>query len=205
MLLFTEMFRDAAGNFDYHSWVVLPLIIFFSRICDVSLGTIRHVFISKGFRKIVPLLGFFEVLIWIIVVAQVMKNLNNVACYLAWAGGFATGTYVGLWIEERLALGLQVIRIITNQDCSDLLQALKKQNHGITVVDAQGAVGPVKMIFTIIQRKNVKEVALLIRKYNPTAFYSIEEIKDTSQGVFTENSRTGFASIRQMFPARKGK
>ncbi|MCX6297245.1 MAG: DUF2179 domain-containing protein [Bacteroidetes bacterium] len=193
------------NSFDYHAWVVLPLIIFFSRICDVSLGTIRHVFISKGFRKIVPLLGFFEVLIWIIVVAQVMKNLNNWACYLAWAGGFATGTFVGLWIEERLALGLQVIRIITNQECEELLLALKRGNHGITVVDAQGAVGPVKMIFTIIQRKNVKEVAMLIRKYNPTAFYSIEEIKNTSQGVFTENSKSGLSSIRKMFRASKGK
>lgn len=193
------------SNFDYHAWITLPVIIFFSRICDVSLGTLRHVFISKGFRKIVPLLGFFEVLIWIVVVAQVMKNLNNWACYLAWAGGFATGTYVGLWIEGKLALGLQVIRIITNQDCVELLDALKKDNHGITVVDAQGAVGPVKMIFTIIKRKNVKEVVLLIRKYNPTAFYSIEEIKNTSQGVFTENNRSGFSSIRQMFPARKGK
>lgn len=199
------MFLDALGNFDYHAWIVLPLIIFFSRICDVSLGTIRHVFISKGFKKIVPLLGFFEVLIWIIVVAQVMKNLNNWACYLAWAGGFATGTYVGLWIEEKLALGLQVIRIITNQDCSDLLKAFKKENHGITVVDAQGAVGPVKMIFTIIKRKNVKEVILLIRKHNPTAFYSIEEIKKSSQGVFTENTGSGFSVIRKMFPSRKGK
>lgn len=199
------MFFDSLGNFDYHAWIILPLIIFFSRICDVSLGTIRHVFISKGFRKIVPLLGFFEVLIWIIVVAQVMKNLNNWACYLAWAGGFATGTYVGLWIEEKLALGLQVIRIITNQDCTDLLSAFKKESHGITVVDAQGAVGPVKMIFTVIKRKNVKEVVLLIRKYNPTAFYSIEEIKNSSQGVFTENIGSGFSVIRKMFPARKGK
>ncbi len=199
------MFDDVYGNFDYHSWVILPLIIFFSRICDVSLGTLRHVFISKGFKKIVPVLGFFEVLIWIIVVAQVMKNLNNVACYLAWAGGFATGTYVGLWIEEKLALGMQVIRIITNQDCGELLSALKQERHGLTVVDAQGAVGPVKLIYTIIKRKNVKEVVYLIRKYNPNAFYSIEEIKGSSQGVFTENTGSGFSSIRKMFPSRKGK
>ncbi len=200
------MLESIFGNqFDYQAWITLPIIIFFSRICDVSLGTLRHVFISKGFRKIVPVLGFFEVLIWIIVVAQVMKNLNNWACYLAWAGGFATGTFVGLWIEEKLALGLQVIRIITNQNCDELVAALKTENHGITVVDAQGAVGPVKMIFTIIKRKNVKEVVLMIRQYNPTAFYSIEEIKNTSQGVFTENSKYGFASIRQMFPSRKGK
>lgn len=193
------------ADFDYYSWVVLPLIIFFSRVCDVSLGTLRHVFISKGFRKIVPVLGFFEVLIWIVVVAQVMKNLNNVACYLAWAGGFATGTFVGLWIEERLALGLQVIRIITNQNCDDLVKALKEQNHGVTIVDAQGAMGPVKMIFTIIKRKNVQLVADLIRRYNPSAFYSIEDIKNANQGVFTNSSSDKMSSIRSMFPIRKSK
>ncbi len=198
------MLHSIFGSFDYYSWIILPIIIFCSRVCDVSLGTLRHVFISKGFRKIVPVLGFFEVLIWIIVVAQVMKNLNNVACYLAYAGGFATGTYVGLMIEERLALGLQVIRIITNQNCDNLLEALKLNNHGVTLVDANGAVGPVKMIFTIIKRKNVQDVVVLVRQFNPTAFYSIEDIKDISQGVFTSKTTNKFASIRSMFPLRKG-
>lgn len=191
------------SSFDYYNWILLPLIIFFSRLGDVSLGTLRHVFISKGYRKIVPVLGFFEVLIWIIVVAQVMKNLNNFACYLAWAGGFAMGTYVGLLIEERLALGLQVIRIITNQNCDNLIESLKHDNHGVTLVDAQGAFGPVKMIFTIIKRKNVRQVVNLIRQHNPTAFYSIEDIKDTSQGVFTAKPSGRFASVSRMFPLRK--
>ena len=199
------MLHSIFGNFDYYSWIVQPLIIFSSRVCDVSLGTLRHVFISKGFRKIVPLLGFFEVLIWIVVVAQVMKNLNNIACYLAWAGGFATGTYVGLRIEERLALGLQVIRIITNQSYEALLEALKLDNHGVTIVDAQGALGPVKMIFTIVKRKNTRAVVKLIQEHNPTAFYSIEDIKNANQGVFTESGKTGFAFIRQVLPTKKGK
>lgn len=198
------MLSSVFGNFDYHSWIVLPIIIFCSRVCDVSLGTLRHVFISKGFRKIVPVLGFFEVLIWIIVVAQVMKNLNNVACYLAWAGGFATGTYVGLRIEENLALGLQVIRIITNQNCDELIEGLKSQNHGVTIVDANGAVGPVKMIFTIIKRKNVPQVTQMIAEKMPSAFYSIEDIKNANQGVFNQGG-SGFSMIRKMFPARKGK
>lgn len=200
-----EILRSVFENFDYFSWIILPIIIFFSRVCDVSLGTLRHVFISKGFRKIVPVLGFFEVLIWIIVVAQVMKNLNNAACYLAYAAGFATGTYIGLLIEERLALGLQVIRIITNQNCDDLIAALKQNNHGITVVDAQGAIGPVKMIFTIIQRKNVQAVINLISKYNPSAFYSVEDIKNISQGVFKKGSSSGFSTVRRIFPNGKSK
>lgn len=198
------MLLSVFANFDYYSWIVLPLIIFFSRLCDVSLGTLRHVFISKGYRKIVPLLGFFEVLIWILVIAQVMKNLNNVACYLAFAGGFATGTYVGLLIEERLALGLQVIRIITNQNCDELLEDLKHENHGVTVVDAQGAMGPVKMIFTIVKRKNVQHIISIIRSHNPTAFYSIEDIKNISQGVFAAGAGSSLLSISKMFPI-KGK
>ncbi|HEY0030981.1 MAG TPA: DUF2179 domain-containing protein [Bacteroidia bacterium] len=197
------MLHSIFGDFDYYSWILLPVMIFCSRMCDVTLGTLRHVFISKGFKQIVPVLGFFEVLIWIVVVAQVMKNLNNVACYFAWAGGFAMGTYLGLKIEERLALGLQVIRIITNQNCEELLAALKKANHGLTVVDAQGGVGPVKMIFTIIQRQNVYLVEKMIRQYNPTAFYSIEEIKNTSQGVFTGKSTSGLASVKKIFMSQK--
>ena len=200
------MLHSIFGNFDYYSWIILPIIIFCSRMCDVTLGTLRHVFISKGFKKIVPVLGFFEVLIWIVVVAQVMKNLNNVACYIGYASGFAMGTFLGLKIEERLALGMQVIRIITNQNCDELIVALKHDNHGITVVDGQGGAGPVKMIFTIIQRKNIGSVEKLIQEYNPTAFYSIEEIKNTSRGVFTkETSSGGIDTIRKMFPINKGK
>lgn len=197
------MLQSIFGTFDYYDWIVLPLLIFISRVCDVSLGTLRHVFISKGYRTIVPILGFFEVLIWIIVVAQVMKNLNNVACYFAFAGGFAAGTYVGMFIEERLALGLQVIRIITNHNCDDLMKALIKHHHGLTVVDAEGSTGPVKMIFTVIKRKNVRDVVQLIRQHNPSAFYSIEDIKNAKKGIFTSEDTPSFSNLRGMFPHRK--
>lgn len=199
------MLQSIFGTFDYYDWVILPLIIFVSRVCDVSLGTLRHVFISKGYRTIVPVLGFFEVLIWIIVVAQVMKNLNNVACYIAFAGGFAAGTYVGMFIEERLALGLQVIRIITNHNCDDLMKALIEHHHGLTVVDAEGSTGPVKMIFTVIKRKNVRDVVQLIRKYNPSAFYSIEDIKNAKKGIFTSEDTPSFSNLRRTFPFGKTK
>lgn len=186
-------------EFDYYSWIILPLIIFFSRLCDVSLGTLRHIFIAKGLRKIVPFVGFFEVLIWIIVVAQVMKNLNNVACYLAWAGGFASGTYVGLILEERLALGKQVIRIITNQNCDELIAILRKDNHGITIIDANGAVGPVKILYTVIDRVDARVVRSQVEKYLPNAFYTIEEIKDTNMGVFTPHYSSALSIVKRMF------
>ena len=133
-------------DFYYFNWILLPLIIFASRIFDVSLGTLRHVFIARGFKKITPFLGFFEVLIWIIIVKQIMNNADNWVCYIAWASGFAAGNYIGLIIEEKLALGLQIVRIITGHETEFLIDKLSKENHGITVIEAKGAKGPVKMI-----------------------------------------------------------
>jgi uncharacterized protein YebE (UPF0316 family) len=190
-------------NFDYFTWVILPLLIFISRLCDVSLGTLRHVFISKGFKKIVPFVGFFEVLIWIIVVKQILNSVNNIVCYFAWASGFAAGTYVGMIIEERLALGLQVVRIITNQNHEQLVDELRKQNHGTTVIDGQGAFGAVKIILTVIERKNLEGVVELIMRHNPSAFYSIEDIKETKLGVFSQTK--GLSVVRRIFPTGKSK
>ena len=195
---------DALKDFDYFNWILLPLMIFVARMFDVTLATLRNIFISKGFRHIVPFIGFVEVLIWLVAITQTMKNLNNVACYIAWAGGFSMGTYVGMRIEEKIALGLQVIRIITNQDCEDLIAALREANHGVTVVPAEGAKGPVKMIFTIMKRKNVAAVVDMIRQHNPTAFYSVEDIRHSSQGVFVPGSRK-MSLVNNVFPWRKGK
>jgi len=191
-------------GFDYYNWLLLPLIIFVSRIGDVTIGTLRHVFIARGNTKIVPLLGFFEVLIWIVVVSQVMKQLNNVACYIAWAGGFATGSYVGLLIEEKLALGMQIIRIITSQNCDELLRELQNNNHGTTILNAQGAKGPVQIILIVVMRKNLTEVTRIIEKYSPDSFYSIEDIRGISKGVFAKTSGE-MSLIRKMFPTKKSK
>jgi uncharacterized protein YebE (UPF0316 family) len=193
------------GGFDYYSWIILPILICFSRMCDVTLGTLRHIFMAKGLKRLVPVLGFFEVLIWLIVISRVMQNLNNWMCYIGWSVGFACGTILGMKFEEKLALGLQVIRIITNQHCEDLLKALKDAHHGITIVDAQGALGPVKMIFTVVQRKEVKEIEALIAWYNPTAFYSIEEIKNVSQGGVFSSGGSKYSFLRQLLPSQKSK
>ena len=103
-------------TFDYFNWIILPLLIFISRLADVSLATLRHIFISKGFKALVPILGFFEVLIWLIAIRQIFNSVDSVVCYIAWAAGFSAGTYLGMYIEEKLALGMQIIRIITNDD-----------------------------------------------------------------------------------------
>jgi uncharacterized protein YebE (UPF0316 family) len=177
-------------TFDYFSWIILPLLIFISRLGDVTMATLRHIFISKGLRKIVPILGFFEVLIWLVAMRQVFSHLDNIACFIAWAAGFSAGTYLGMYIEERLAIGTQIIRIITAEDITPLTDVLKKRNQGITIVDGHGAVGPVKLIFTIVRRTNKAQVIELIHQYAPNAFYSIEDVKGSERGVFTDKGNS---------------
>lgn len=201
------MFSEEFLASELFNWVVLPLLIFVARLIDVPMGTMRHIFLARGFRNIVPVLGFFEVLIWVIAISQIMKNLNNVICYFAWAGGFATGTYLGMLIESKIALGMQVLRIITHQDSTNLIKALSEENVGITTIDGRGAKGPVKIIFTIIKRKNLDKVVTLIDKYNPNAFYTIEDVRVASQGVFPSMNPPDqrYFYFRKLFPVRKGK
>lgn len=188
-------------------WVILPILIFIARTMDVTLGTLRNVFISKGFRNIVPFIGFLEVSIWLISIRQVMQHLDNPVCYIGFAGGFAMGTYVGLIIESRLALGLQVLRIITASNWEPLVNALQKLDLGITLIDGQGSKGPVKILFTIVKRKDIGTVRELIREVNPHAFYSIEDIRIANQGVFPKKSVSGSKMdyIRNIFPEAKEK
>jgi uncharacterized protein YebE (UPF0316 family) len=194
-------------NSNLFTWFVLPLLIFFARVVDVSFGTLRIVYIAKGRRYIAPMLGFVEVLIWLLAIGQIIKNLNNVACYIAYAGGFATGNFVGIWIENKLALGTQVLRIITSRDALDLITNLKNKGYGITLLDAEGSQGPVKMIFTIIKRKNLTEVIELIRTYNPKAFYSVEDVRMAREGIFptTAARSKGISQFPWFKLDRKGK
>jgi uncharacterized protein YebE (UPF0316 family) len=201
------MFDEPFSQTAIFRWGLLPLMIAISRMTDVTLGTLRHIFIARGMRGIVPFLGFFEVLIWLITMGWIMKNLDNFMCYIGWAGGFAAGTYIGMLVEERLAIGIQVIRIITNKECGGLIGALREKNIGLTVIDGQGAKSPVKILFTIVERKDVQDVATMVNQYNPGAFYSVEDIRMAKQGVFPSAvSGTGkFDYFRRIFPSGKMK
>jgi uncharacterized protein YebE (UPF0316 family) len=117
------------------AFVIVPVLIFLARVCDMSLDTIRVIFVSKGIRYLPAIVGFFEVIIWLVAIGQVMNNLTNVVCYLAYGAGFATGTIIGMAIEERLSLGLAIVRIITDEDPAGLIRVLRSHDYGVTVLD----------------------------------------------------------------------
>ena len=165
-------------------WLVLPLLVFFSRVADVTLGTLRIIFISRGKRNVAPFLGFVEVFIWITVVSQIVSHAHNVLAYLAYAAGFATGSYLGMYIENRLALGTQLIQAIVQDHSEDLTNNLHSAGYGVTCVDGMGANGPVKLIYTIVFRRKLEEVLSIIHRTHPHAFLSIEDLRSTQEGVF---------------------
>jgi len=189
-----------------YAWVILPLLIFLARIVDVTLGTVRLIFVSRGFKYLAPVAGFFEVLIWILAIGQIMQNLSNPVCYLAYAGGFATGNYVGILIAERLSLGIVLVRVITQRPADPLLKCLRERDYGVTSVDGQGANGPVQVVFTIVPRREVDTVVGLVKTFNPQAFYSIEEVGFVAEGVFPARRQWHETSLlRFLRPFRKGK
>jgi uncharacterized protein YebE (UPF0316 family) len=173
---------------DIFTFVILPILIFFSRIVDVTIGTIRIVMVSKGHKTWAPVLGFFEVLIWLIAITRIIQNLDNWLCYAAYAGGFATGNYIGLIIEERMAIGIVKIQIITSREASNLIINLKEAGYGITHHEAKGGNENVSIIYSIINRNEIQKVEEIVKTTNPKAFYSIEDVKSVSHGVFPEKT-----------------
>jgi uncharacterized protein YebE (UPF0316 family) len=157
--------------------LIIPLLIFTARIFDVSIGTVRLIFISKGYKRIAPILGFFEVLIWITVISQVMKHAEGIISFIAYAGGFATGTYVGMIIEEKFTNGKVLIRVIVKKNAVPLIENLRLKKYKVTSVEAEGNHGPVKILFIVTKKTKLPEIVKIIRDINPKAFYTIEDLR----------------------------
>ena len=191
---------------DLYAWVILPGLIFLARVIDVSLGTARVVFISRGYKLLAASIGFWEVLIWLVAIGHATQNLSNPMCVIAFAMGFAMGNYIGVTITEKMSLGVVLVRILTHENSDKLIAALKERKYGITSIDGRGALGPMKVIFTIVQRQYVDQVINIIKSYNPNAFYSIESVGEVSKGKLAPRKLPGGISLTQIFkPFRKGK
>lgn len=170
--------------FDLYSYIVLPVLIFFARVTDVSIGTIRIILVAKGYKKLAPLAGFFETLIWIVAISNIIQNIDNWACYIGYAAGFATGNLVGMFIEEKLALGHELIRIITVNNYTALSAKLYDNGFSATVTNAEDHNGPVGILYIITTRKKAKDVVAIVNEQDPSATYTIESIRHVNRDTF---------------------
>ncbi|MFX1408399.1 MAG: DUF2179 domain-containing protein [Promethearchaeota archaeon] len=195
-MLFTV---DLLSN-SFFALIILPILIFFARLSDVTLGTLRIVFISQGRRKLAPIIGFFEILVWLLAVGQIFSNLTNIIYYLAYAAGFAIGNYVGLILENKISLGLISLHLIIKDDPGKLIKTLKDNGYGLTILTAEGIKGNVKLVVMIIKRKNQNKVLEIIRNVSPEAFISIEQVQSVKGGIFPPRENTRW----YLFRRRKG-
>ena len=189
-----------------YAYVVLPVLLFCARICDVSMGTIRVICVSRGLKFLAALTGFFEVLIWVIVIGQIFQNLNNIACHIGYAAGFAGGNYIGIVIAEKVSQGKVILRIITQNSAVALIQALRAAHYGVTTASGHGATGSVNMVLSIMNRTDLHTALPIVQQYNPHAFYLVEDVRHVREGIFPMG-KSPF-SIRNLWlqrPSRKGK
>ncbi len=190
----------------WFQYALLPLLIFLARVVDVSVGTIRVILLNRGMRMTAPLLGFFEVLIWLLAIGQIMKNLSNPICYLAYAAGFATGNYVGLLLEVKLAMGLAMVRVMVSGDSSHLRRFVTKAGYRATLLRAEGSRGPVDIVFTVVRRRHLRRLLDLVHRLHPQAFYTIEDVRFASEtSPVGAGALPGSSGLRRILPRRKGK
>lgn len=125
-------------------------------------------------------------------------------CYIAFAGGYSMGIFVGIRIEERLALGMQLVRVITNKSNKALIDALHSANLGFTEIDAQGSMGPVKVLLIIIKRKDMASVIEMVNLHHGSSFFTVEDIRKVEQGIFPMKAgESKLEYFKRIFPVYK--
>ncbi len=167
-------------------YVVLPLLIFIARVIDQSIGILRIIFATKGMSYLALFAGFFESFIWLIAVSQIINHLDNIFTYLAFAGGFSFGNFLGIFIEKKLLIGNVMIRVVFQKDSEKSINLLKENGFRLTVVDAQGMENPVKMLFSTMPRKQIKSFIDMLNINNPNAFYTIEDVRVVREGFLNK-------------------
>jgi uncharacterized protein YebE (UPF0316 family) len=172
---------------DTYPWL-LPVIIFFGRICDVTLGTLRIIFVSKGEKNKAPVVGFFEVFIWVVVISQIFSHATNIFAYLAYAAGYATGNFVGIMVENKIGFGYQLFRIYTKKDGGELIKMLNENGLGSTWIKGTGAISEVSIIESVVKRRSEKRMVTILQNCDPDTFYLIEDIRTKQKGIFAYTS-----------------
>ena len=151
--------------------------------------TLRMLLSVRGQRLLVPLIGFFEVMIWLFAAGSAIRFLDSPLHVVGYAGGFAMGTVVGLWVEEKLAIGMATIRIITRSRNGGLANVLRESGHGATEFAAQGREGPVEVIYTVARRADIKGIMRTIDQWDENAFVTVEAPRSIRRGWLLQRRR----------------
>jgi uncharacterized protein YebE (UPF0316 family) len=176
-----EFFTELGISENLFNYFIMPALIFIARVGDVSINTLRIMFMMNGKKNVAPILGFFEALIWLLAIGQIFQNIDNPVSYIAYAGGFGMGTYVGMRFDEKLALGRVLVRVITPKPLPELIEYMKERDYRFTSVGAEGRYGKVNLLFTVMKRDSLQTFVDKVKSIDEKAFYTIESVKRISE------------------------
>lgn len=151
-----------------------PLLIFALRVVDVSMATVRMLMVVRGARSTAALISFFEILIWVVAAGAVIQNLSSPLHAVGYAAGFASGTVVGMWLESKLAFGVCSVRVFSTDPQRELVEALRDRGYGVTEQEGRGRKGPVAILYTVVRRRDVRDVTRTVERYDPEAFVTVQ-------------------------------
>ena len=151
-------------------------LIFAMRVVDVSIGTVRMITLMRGRVGLAAFMGFFESLTWVIAASVVFSNLGDPLRVIAFAGGFGMGVLVGGMVERRIAMGTAFVRIVAPLHTPEVALRLRSEGYAVTVLNAEGRDGEVRLSFLVIPRRKVKEALAIVHSINPDAFVTVEEV-----------------------------
>ncbi len=179
--------------------------IFLARVADVSLGTLRTIFVFKGHRLWAAFLGFFEVLIWLLAAGQVIRHLDHWYLAVAYAAGFATGNIVGSWLESKLAIGVELVRILGHNPALGLDHELRGLGYEVASLHGMGsATEPIEILLITERRRKVPELLRKVAELDPTAACTVNDVKLPARGL-TSRPRRGFPALPDALRVSKRK
>lgn len=157
------------------------------RLVDVSIGALRITYLVRGKRLIAGTLGFFESLAWVVAAGLVLSDLDEWYKVIAYAGGFGLGTALGGTLDRYIASGQVMLRVMAPIDSPPVAALLREAGFGVTVVNAEGRDGEVRLTLVALRRRQLPEVLELVGSENPAAFVTVDDIEADRVGVMRAN------------------
>lgn len=160
------------------------LAIFFAKIAHVSLGTIRIIYLTRGQSISAAIIGFFEVIIYLVALSLVLQNIDQWSNILVYGLGFAAGNVVGSKIEEKIAVGFVHVQIVTVKNCGTLEESLREEGYGVTSMPCYGREGAHTTLQVLLKRKELPDLLKKMKTFDPDAFISIFDTRKIMGGYF---------------------
>jgi uncharacterized protein YebE (UPF0316 family) len=148
--------------------------------------------IARSKRLMASMLGFFEVIIWLVAISEVLQNLDGIVSYIAYGAGFAAGNFIGISLENRLALGMQAVQIVTEENFKALAMILREEKFGVTNLKASGLKGELDFLYVVTPRKRANQVLKIVKEFDPNAFISVSDLRTAHAGYLNKKRREAF-------------